>query len=98
VPLLETLGLGGVDHVTGGAQQRPGEQASAHSDLPVNAPHRQIDALGLECLTPRQDVLVDAVDQRAVEIEEHGGSAGVLITVGHHVSLAPPSGIRRRPR
>jgi hypothetical protein len=35
----------------------------------VNAPDGQLDALALQGFLPREDVLVDAVDKRAVEIE-----------------------------
>ena len=56
-------------------QQRPGEQAAAHADLAVDAPHGDVDALGLERLAPGEHVLVDAVDERAVEVEQHAGAA-----------------------
>jgi len=35
----------------------------------VNAPHRQLDALGVERFFPREHMLIDAVDERAVEVE-----------------------------
>ena len=52
------------------AQQHVGEQAAAHADPAMDAPDRKLDALGVERLLPGQHVLIDAVDQRAVEIEE----------------------------
>jgi hypothetical protein len=63
---------GGVDRPPGLAQQRAGEQAAAHADAPVDPPHRQLDPGDLQRLLPGEHVLVDAVDQRAVQVEhEH---------------------------
>ena len=50
------------------------EQAAAHPDPPVDAPHRELEAHRLERLTPGEHVLVDAVDECAVEIEQEGGA------------------------
>ena len=50
-----------------------GEQAAAHADLAMDAPDGDIDALGVEGLLPGQHVLVDAVDQRPVEVEQKDG-------------------------
>ena len=61
------------ERLTGLTKQHVGEQAAAHPDLAMDAPHRELDALGIERLFPGQDVLIDAVDQRAVEIEQEGG-------------------------
>ena len=63
----------GADLDLGFAQQLIGEQAAAHADLAVDAPDRQLDALRVQRLLPGQHVLIDAVDQRAVEIEEEDG-------------------------
>jgi hypothetical protein len=54
----------------GFSHQLIGKQAAAHADLAMDSPDRELDALGVECLLPRQHVLIDAVDQRSVEIEE----------------------------
>jgi hypothetical protein len=35
----------------------------------MDTPDRQFDALGFERFLPGQDVMIDAVDQRAIEIE-----------------------------
>jgi hypothetical protein len=73
VVLLEPGHQLGVDRSADLAQQRPHEQAAAHAHAPVDAPHRQLDPGRLHRLLPGQDVLVDAVDQGAVEVEhEHG--------------------------
>ena len=36
----------------------------------MNAPDRKLDAFGIERLLPGEYMLIDAVDQRAVEIEK----------------------------
>jgi hypothetical protein len=51
-------------------------QAPAHADLAVNAPDRQFDAGRLRRFAPGQHMLVDAVDQGAVQIEEEGQRVG----------------------
>ena len=59
---------------SGFAQQDVGEQSAAHADLAMDAPHRQRNAFLIERIFPREHVLIDAVDQRAVEIEQEGGA------------------------
>ncbi len=54
------------------AQQRVDQQARAHPDAPVDAPDGEVDAQPGERFTPGQHVLVHGVDQRAVEVEQHG--------------------------
>lgn len=49
-----------------------GKQSAAHTDLAMDAPDGQFNSFGVESLLPGKDVLVDAVDKRAVEIEEEG--------------------------
>ena len=51
------------------ARQRGHEQPAAHPDPPVDLPHRQIYPDLLHGFAPRDNVLVDAVDQRSVEVE-----------------------------
>ena len=53
-------------------QQGVHEQATAHSDAAVDAPDRELDPRLLQGLPPRQDVLVDAIHECAVEIEQEG--------------------------
>src|SRR5690606_26927460 len=67
------------------AQQHVREQAARHADLAVYAPDGQVDAVAAQRLAPREHMLVHAVDQRAVEIEDEGGLAR-----GHAGSLAQP--------
>ena len=52
-------------------------EAPAHADLTVNAPDRQFDAGRLRRFAPGQHMLVDAVDQGAVQIEEEGHRVGL---------------------
>ena len=68
--LAEAGALFGGDGPAGLAQQRIHEEAAAHADPPVDAPHGQQDALALQRLAPGEDVLVDAVDQGSIEVEE----------------------------
>ena len=52
------------------AQQHVGKQAAAHADLAMNAPDREFDALLIEGFAPRQHVLIDAVDQRSIQVKQ----------------------------
>ena len=52
------------------AQEGVREQAAAHPDLAVDPPDGQVDPGAVERDPPRQDVLVHAVDERPVEVEE----------------------------
>jgi hypothetical protein len=54
------------------AQEDVGERPAAHADLAMDAPDRQLDALGVERLAPGEHMLIDAVDERSVEIEDEG--------------------------
>ena len=55
------------------AQQDVRHQAAAHADLAVDAPDRERNAFAFERFLPGEHVLVDAVDERAVEIEQECG-------------------------
>ena len=61
-----------VDRASELALELGGEQPAAHPDLAVDAPDRQLDSGFAEREMPGADVVVDAVDQRPVEIEEEG--------------------------
>ena len=54
------------------ARQRVDEETSAHADLTMNAPHGQMDSAGFQRLAPGEHVLINAVDECAIEIEEEG--------------------------
>ena len=55
------------------AEHRVREQPAAHADAAVDAPDREVDAVAGERFLPRQHVVIHAVHQRAVEIEEERG-------------------------
>jgi hypothetical protein len=65
----QPLGLLGGHRLPGLAQQCIHKQPAAHADTPVDAPDRQLEAGPLERFAPGQDVLVNAVDERPVEVE-----------------------------
>jgi hypothetical protein len=62
--------------VPGFMEQCIEEQASAHPDATMDFPDGKRYARFLERFSPGNDVLIDAVDQRAVEIEQKGGAIG----------------------
>src|ERR1700754_3784309 len=47
-----------------------GEQATAHANLAMDAPDRQFDPLRIERLLPGKDMLIHAINKRAVEIKQ----------------------------
>ena len=55
---------------TGLPQEGVREQAAAHPDLAVDPPDGQVDPGAVQGETPCQHVLVDAVDEGAVEVEQ----------------------------
>jgi len=77
VALAELVRLGGCELTSCLADQGTQKQAAAHPDPAVDAPDREVDAGRRKRLFPGEHVLVDAVQQRAVEVEEHGGTVGV---------------------
>src|SRR5579859_7006301 len=70
VMLLDGFNLLGRDVATDFAEKRVHEQATAHADPPVDAPDCQLDSVCLERFPPREDVLVNTIDKRAVEVEQ----------------------------
>jgi hypothetical protein len=66
---LQFLDETGADLGSGLAQQRIDQQSATHADPAMNSPDRELDPHLLEGFTPRQHVLVDAVDEGPVEIE-----------------------------
>src|SRR5215213_2755244 len=52
------------------ARQRVHEETAAHANLSMNAPHGQMNSASLERLAPREHVLIDAVDECSIKIEE----------------------------
>src|SRR4030081_2947070 len=89
-----------IDMISGFAQQSAGEQAAAHADLSMDTPDREIDPVRIKRLAPSQHVLIDAVDQRAVEVEQKRRfwNRCVRLRAGlRHVAIAASSAPHRRP-
>ena len=57
---------------SGLTQQDVCEQTAAHADLAMDAPYREWNAFLIQRGFPCQHVLVHAVDESAVEVEEKG--------------------------
>src|SRR5439155_1640201 len=70
VDLLDALLVLGRQAAAGFPRQPVEEQSAAHADAPVDAPDGQLDAPLLERLAPRQHMLVHAVHEGAVELEQ----------------------------
>src|SRR5690242_20201708 len=81
---LQALGLFSRDAVPGLSEKSINEEPSAHPDLAVNASDRQVNAARLQGFAPREHVLIDAVNKRAVQIEDEGGRSRVVHVPGSH--------------
>jgi hypothetical protein len=60
----------GVDFKPGFPQEHICQQAVAHADVAVDSPYRERDSFGLKRLMPSKHVLVNTIDERAVEIKK----------------------------
>jgi hypothetical protein len=69
----QSLDLFRIDGESSFAKKHVGEQAAAHPDFAMDSPHGDVNPFRRERLAPSQYVLIDAIDQRAVEIERKGG-------------------------
>src|SRR3954451_24135778 len=63
----------------------------------MHAPDREVNAFMLERFVPREHVLIDAIDERAVEIEEERLSGHAVMMAGserdvQQGSISRPSG------
>src|SRR5437660_570741 len=76
------VGFGRAELATCLAHERAQEQAAAHSDAAVDAPDGERNARRLERFLPRDDVLVDAVEQRPVQVEKHRRAVRVDVCRG----------------
>ena len=70
VEVLDLLGLGVRQLAADLARDRAREQAAAHPDPAVDAPPVDRHVEPGERPLPREDVRVDGVDERAVEVED----------------------------
>ena len=73
---LQTLGFCAAEIAAGLSQQSVYEKPTAHPDPAMNAPYREFHPRVLQRLTPCEHVLVNTVDECAVEIEEEGRRGG----------------------
>ena len=68
--VAQSLGRGLVDCPTELALELGGKQAAAHPDLAVDPPDRKLEAFLLKREMPGAHMIVDAVDEGSVEVEE----------------------------
>src|SRR5207253_415589 len=61
------------------AQERVDQQATTHADPTLNTPDRQLNSSALQRFAPCEHMLVYAVDERAVEIENERRTCGMLV-------------------
>ena len=83
MPLQQSVDAILVELDAGLAEEHVREQPAAHADAAMNAPDRELDALRPQRLVPGEHVLVHAVDERAVEVEEEGG----LLSRFNHLAI-----------
>lgn len=62
------------------------QQAAAHADATVDAPHSERKPYLFERFMPRKNMLVDAIDKRAVKIKKEGW--GVIAILIHGVGAS----------
>src|SRR5712692_2339152 len=74
MPLESCILLSGYS-VAGLAQEGIHEETSAHPDPTVDSPYGELDPCLLQGFAPGQNVLVDAIHQRTVEIKQEGQRA-----------------------
>jgi hypothetical protein len=67
--------------VSGLAKNGVRHEPTAHADPAMNPPHGELDADTRHRLAPREHMLINAIDQRAIQIEQKGGSPRIGFTV-----------------
>lgn len=75
----EALHPASADFAVQFGEQRLQHQSTAHPDAAMNPGVRNMDAIFAQRFLPGQDVLVVAVQKRAVQIKEDGGPARRLV-------------------
>jgi hypothetical protein len=70
VALLEAAGLFRRDAVTCFAQQGVNKQPATHTNLAMNSPDGEFHSAGFKRFAPREHMLVNAIHERAIEIEK----------------------------
>ena len=76
VEFAETSGFFRSQGVIDLAGEGGNEESATHADAAVDFPDGEIDTGDVEGLAPGKDMLVHGIDQRAIEIEEEGGTTG----------------------
>jgi hypothetical protein len=71
--VLQSLRIFLAEHSSGFALQRGKDQPITHANAAVNAPGGKFDVHFVQGFAPCEHVLIDAVDQSAVEIEQERG-------------------------
>lgn len=79
------------------AQQDVRHQAAAHADAPVDAPHRQFDAFAGQRFVPGECMLVDAVDEGAIEVEQERGLQRIVHRLSRNARRDAPAARPRYP-
>jgi|SRR5271170_4659806 hypothetical protein len=72
MPLLQLLGVLLRDVVPGLPQQCIDKKPSTHTNAAMDSPCRKARRRSLQRFSPREDMLVDTVNERAVKIEQEG--------------------------
>ena len=90
--LAKPADLLGTEHHLRLAEQCIHEQTPAHPDPAMNPPHGELDSRLLERFPPGQHVLIDAVDQGAIQVEQDSRMPPVALAHG----VASLSAGRRR--
>ena len=67
---LQSLGVFRCELPSGFPQERVHEEAAAHADPAVNAPNRKFHSCVRQRFAPCENVLVNTIDQRPVQVEE----------------------------
>ena len=79
VRFAQLLGSVRIEFASQFPHERLQHEAAAHADAPVHAPDRKVDAGLGERLMPCDDVLIHAIDQGAVEVEDDGCGSGAHV-------------------
>src|SRR5690348_17389349 len=77
--LLQLLRFNRAQTTASVAGEGVNDEPAAHADPPMNLPIRQLDAERIQRLSPGKHMLVDAIDQSSVQIEQEiGGSCAFI--------------------
>jgi hypothetical protein len=77
VEFLQSFSFVTRDSVSRFAEQCVDKKSATHPDLTMNSPNGKTDTTGLQSFTPSENVLVNAVDKRAIEIKQKGCTCSI---------------------